>query len=241
MTQIWKGDDVIAVTKIQAGPCPIVQIKNEKTDGYQAAQIGFGVRKEKNIKKPQLGHFAKVKKANSSAESNIRSVREFRVDGSQLNMGDIIDVTSFAVGDIIDVIGISKGKGFQGVVKRYHFHGQDMTHGHKDQNRMPGSIGSTGPQHVFKGTRMCGRMGDDRVTIKNLEIIEIDKENNLLYIKGGVPGARNGLLLISGDGDLAPIKAGVKEEKAEVEVPKEEAVIEAPVAEEVKVEEVKVA
>jgi len=232
MTQIWKGDDVIAVTKISAGPCPVVQVKNDAKDGYQAMQIGFGVKKVKNIRKPQLGHLAKVS-AQGEKKVNIRTLREFRVEGSSLHIGDIIDVTSFAVGDIIDVIGISKGKGFQGVVKRYHFHGQDKTHGHKDQERMPGSIGSTTPQRVFKGTRMGGRMGNDRVTMKNLEVIEIDKENNFLYIKGGVPGARNGLLLISGEGEMTPIKAGA-------EVVKEEVKVEAPIVEEIKAEEVKV-
>jgi large subunit ribosomal protein L3 len=205
MTQVWKGEDSIAVTKIQVGPCSVIQVKNKKTDGYEAVQIGFGVKKEKNIKKPQKGHLDKASKANPAIKSNIRTLREFRVENSDLNMGDIIDVTSFKVGDTVKIVSTSKGKGFQGVVKRHGFHGQDKTHGHKDQERMPGSIGATANQRVYKGTRMGGRMGGDRVTIPS-EVIEIDKENNVLYIKGGVPGARNSLVMISGDGELTPIK-----------------------------------
>jgi len=221
MTQVWKGEDVIAVTKVQAGPCSVVQIKNKKTDGYEAVQIGFGEKKEKNIRKPQKGHLAKVVKANPAVKPNIRTLREFRVENSNLNMGDIIDVTSFKAGDAIKIVGTSKGKGFQGVVKRHGFHGQDKTHGHKDQERMPGSIGATANQRVYKGTRMGGRMGSDRVTMP-AEVIEVDKENNILYIKGGVPGARNSLVLIIGEGELAPVKSEVKKEEPKAEEVKAE-------------------
>jgi len=197
MTQVWKDNKVIGVTRVQAGPCTVVQSRNNGKDGYEAVQIGFGDRKEKNIKKPQKGHLKKL--------GNFRYLREFRIalnaskdaKERQLNVGDVIDVSAFEAGDSIQVTGVSKGKGFQGVVKRHGFHGQDKTHGTKDQVRMPGSIGATGPAHVFKGQKMPGRMGNDKTTIKNLEIVEVDKENNILLIKGAVPGARNGLILIS--------------------------------------------
>lgn len=202
MTQVWQGDKVVGVTKVQAGPCVVVQIKTKDKDKYEAVQIGFGERKEKNIKKPQKNHMKGL--------GNFKSLREFRValnapndaKERQLKKGDVINVSTFESGDNIQVTGISKGKGFQGVVKRHGFHGQDKTHGNKDQLRMPGSIGCTGPAHVFKGVRMPGRMGGEQVTTKNLEVVEVDKENNILLIKGAVPGARNGLVLIQGEGEL---------------------------------------
>lgn len=216
MTQIWKKDEMIAVTKVQAGPCTVVQVKTNEKDGYVAAQIGFGTRKEKNIKKPQKGHIKGLE--------NFRYLREFRIeDASGLARGNKIDVSTFNPGDIIDVTGISIGKGFQGVVKRHGFHGHNSTHGTKDAERMPGSIGAGGVKHVFKGMRMGGRMGGDRVTISNLEIVDIDQENNILLIKGAVPGARNGLILISGEGELKinqPVEAKI-EEKAEADVKEE--------------------
>lgn len=194
MTQVWRGEKQVGVTKVQAGPCVVAQVKTKDKDGYEAVQIGFGEKKEKNIAKPQLGHFKKCK-------NNFRYLREFRIEQSDLKSGDMIDVSVFEPGDNIQVTGVSKGKGFQGVVKRHGFHGQDKTHGTKDQLRMSGSVGSTGPAHVFKGVRMPGRMGGEQVTTKNLEVIEVDKENNILLIKGAVPGARNGLVLISGEGE----------------------------------------
>ncbi|MCK5415944.1 50S ribosomal protein L3 [Candidatus Parcubacteria bacterium] len=202
MTQVWKDEKSIAITKIQAGPCGVVQVKNEEKDGYKAVQIGFGIKKEKNIKKPQKGHLKGLE--------NFRYLKEFRITDEQVKKGDIINVSSFAVGDIVRVAGTSKGKGFQGVVKRWGFAGQIKTHGNKDQLRMPGSIGATGPAHVFKGTRMGGRMGGERVTTTNLEIIDIDLDNNIISIKGSVPGSRNGLVEIKGEGELKVI---VKEEK----------------------------
>ncbi|MCK5319835.1 50S ribosomal protein L3 [Candidatus Parcubacteria bacterium] len=197
MAQVWQGETVVAVTKVEAAPCVVVQIKNIKKDGYTAVQLGFGVRKEKNIKKPQKGHFKKL--------GNFAKLREFRLseeESAKLKTGDMIDIGSFVSGDKIQVTSTSKGKGFQGVVKRYGFKGTKKTHGNKDQLRMPGSIGATGPAHVFKGTRMGGRMGGDRVTIKNLEVAGVDLENNILLVKGPVSGARNSLVLVSGDGDL---------------------------------------
>mgnify|MGYP001566701591 CR=1 FL=1 len=195
MTQVWQNDQVVAVTKIQAGPCTVVQLKNKKNDGYEAVQISYGEQKEKRMKKPQLGH---LKKANVKA----RHLREFRSDVGSLKVGDKIDVSTFVAGDIIKVVANSKGKGFQGVVRRHGFSGQDATHGNKDQLRMPGSIGAGGPQHVFKGKKMAGRMGGGKTTTQNLKIVDIDKDNNILLIKGAIPGGRNGLVLISCAGEL---------------------------------------
>ena len=236
MTQIWVDDKVIGVTAVAAGPCVITQIKNAKRDGYEALQLAYGTRKEKNINKPQLGHFK---------ETSVKPthVREFRLkEASDLKIGDTVTVGAFAVGDVISVTGTSKGKGFAGVVKRHHFNGFRKTHGNKDQERMPGSIGPKGPAHVFKGTRMGGRMGGERVTTTNLEIASVDEENNILFIKGAVPGAINGFVTITGNGELKvnlkkEVKAEVVEEKVEETVVSEEA----PVVEEVKetAEEVK--
>jgi len=217
MTQVWQGDKVVAVTRVQAGPCVVTQVKNQEKDGYQAVQLGYGQRKEKNINKPQKGH--------TKGLGSFASMREFRAEAANLKTGDVISVDTFSTGDAIQVTGISKGKGFQGVVRRHGFKGSKKTHGNKDQLRMPGSAGATGPAHVFKGMRMAGRMGGDRVTVKNLEIVGVDKENNELLIKGAVPGARNGLILVLGAGDIVITQAEAKaEEKIEekIETPVEE-------------------
>ncbi len=208
MTQIWQEDRVVAVTKVQAGPCQITQLKDIFKDGYEAVQMAYGERKVKNVKKPQIKHLQKAK-IDTSGKTTFHYLREFRgQDITQgIELGDIVKVDTFAAGDKIQVTGISKGKGFQGVVKRHGFHGTNAQHGNKDQSRMPGSIGATGPAHVFKGTRMGGRTGGDRVTMRTLEIIQVDIENNILFVKGGIPGARNGLILISGEGELKTVKA----------------------------------
>jgi large subunit ribosomal protein L3 len=232
MTQVWKGDAVIPVTRVQAGPCLVTQVKNSDKDGYQAVQVGYGAKKEKNMTKPVKGHLKKAGKlAGQKEKTDLRYVREFRLDKNgrsekaEVKMGDIIDVTTFKVGDVIKVTGTSKGKGFQGVVKRHGFSGQKATHGNKDQLRMPGSIGATEPAHVFKGMRMPGHMGNAKSTTTNLEVIQIDEENNILYIRGSVPGARNSLVMVQGPGEL---KVAVPEVKAEpvvepaVEVVKDE-------------------
>jgi len=214
MTQRFLADGTwVPVTVVEAGPCAVTQVKNEDNDGYKAVQIGFGFKKKLN--KPLAGHLKGLE--------NYRDVREFRVDqGDAFERGKMIDVSSFQAGDYVDVTAISKGKGFQGVVKRHGFHGSPATHGHKDQLRMPGSIGAGGVQHVFKGTRMGGRMGGDRVTIKNLEVIEVDLEKNLLYIKGAMPGTRHALLMIKADGELV-LKDKVE---AKTETAPEEVVVE---------------
>ena len=209
MTQKFMEDGtVIPVTSVKAGPCTITQIKGDK-DGYNAVQVGFDSKKK--IKKPLKGHLKEL--------SNFRFLREFKVnDIENFERGKVFDVTTFKIGDILRVTSKSKGKGFQGVVKRHGFKGGPASHGHKDQLRMPGSIGATEPARVFKGTRMAGRMGNDTVTIDNLELIEIDKDNNILYIKGAVPGARNSLVKVISDGNLSFIEKKVEkkvEEKVE--------------------------
>lgn len=188
MTQVFKGDIVIPVTLIESGSNFVTQIKEKDKDGYSAVQVGFDARKEKNIKKPQLGHLKKI--------GNLRWLREFRIDGTELNVGDEIKPDVFAVGEKVTVIAISKGKGFQGVVKRHKFGGGPKSHGQKDRLRAPGSIGASWPQHVIKGMKMAGRMGSDRKTVKNLEIIEVEKDSNLIAVKGAIPGRRGTLIMI---------------------------------------------
>ena len=198
MTQIFKEDKVIPVTLIESGPNFVTQIKTKDRDNYSAIQVGFGTKKEKNIKKPQRGHLAKIK-SSKLKNQNLRWLREFRVENLESKPGDEINVSIFAPGDKVNVVAISKGKGFQGVVKRHGFHGGPKSHGQKDRHRAPGSIGSSFPEHVFKGKRMAGRMGGDRVTVKNLEIVEIDGENNLIALKGAVPGRRGTLIMIKSE------------------------------------------
>lgn len=237
MTQKFTEDgSVIPVTKVTAGPCFVVQRKNAKTDGYSAIQVGFG--SAKNLSKPVKGHIKNL--------GNFQYLKEFRVSEEQLEklkIGDKITVNTFNPGDIVKVTGQSKGKGFQGVVRRWGFHGSLATHGHKDQLRMPGSIGATGPAHVFKGTRMGGHMGDDQVTVTNLEIVSVEPETNTIFIKGAVPGARNNLLMISGKGEIIIAEnekvSEVKAEAVQDEIPvedKEESKKEESTVEEVKEE-----
>jgi len=188
MSQRFKADGkVVPVTLVEAGPCVITQVKNKDNDGYGAVQIGFDNKKKLN--KPLAGHLKEL--------GNLKYLKEFRVPSVEsYKRGQKIDVSLFEAGDKVEVTGFSKGRGFAGVIKRHHFHGHSNTHGHKDQERMPGSIGSKRQGPVQKGKRMAGRMGNEQVTIKNLEIVEVDKEKNLLVIKGAVPGARNTLLMI---------------------------------------------
>lgn len=190
MTQIFdKEGNVIPVTLVRALPNTVVQVRTKDKDGYSAVQMGMGERKEKNIKKPQREHFKDL--------GNLRYVREFRTDAS-FERGAKIDVSQFSEGDPVKVSGISKAKGFQGVVKRHGFHGAPASHGTKHALREPGSIGATWPQRVIKGMRMAGRMGGVRVSTKGLKIAKVDVENNMLAIKGAVPGKRGTLLEIRG-------------------------------------------
>ncbi len=177
-----------AVTAIEAGPCTVTQVKTAAKDSYNAVQLGFG--EAKRLKSPQRGHLKDLGK--------FKYLREFRVDDAEgVQVGDAVNVSQFAEGDRVDVIGVSKSKGFAGVVKRHGFAGGPKTHGQSDRHRHPGSIGATtSPGRVWKGTRMAGRMGNERVTVRNLEVFEADPERNLLLVKGAVPGGKNGLLLI---------------------------------------------
>ena len=193
MTQIFDDrGEVIPVTVIEAGPCYITQKKTLENDGYTAVQLGFEEVKPARVNKPERGHLAK------SHLPSLRYLREFRVDDhSDLSEGQKLDASIFEVGDLVDVIGVSKGKGFAGVVKRHGFSGGPRTHGQSDRLRAPGAIGAGSmPGRIVKGLRMAGRMGNDRVTVQNLEIALVDPERNLLAVKGAVPGARDGLLII---------------------------------------------
>lgn len=190
MTQVFLDDGTMqAVTAIEAGPCFVVQIKTEAKEGYDAVQLGFG--QAKRLNSPQKGHLKGV--------GSLRYLREFEAaDVSTLEVGQKVDVGLFQAGDLVDIIGTSKGKGFAGVVKRHHFAGGPKTHGQSDRHRAPGSIGATTtPGRVFKGMRMAGHMGNERVTVRHLKVIAADTERNLLLIKGAVPGGRNGILLVN--------------------------------------------
>jgi large subunit ribosomal protein L3 len=194
MTQIFdESGAVIPVTLVEAGPCYVTQVRLPDRDGYSAVQLGFGEVKQKRLSGGQLGHL----KRNDLPP--LRFLREFREKNPELNEGDALSVTVFSVGDAVDVIGTSKGKGFAGAVKRYHFRGGPKTHGQSDRNRAPGSRGSgTTPGRVYKGARGPGHMGNDRVTVSNLRIVLVDPERNLLGIRGAVPGSRGGIVQIKG-------------------------------------------
>jgi large subunit ribosomal protein L3 len=192
MTSIFNAEgDLVTVTVIQAGPCKVVSFREKEKDGYSAVVIGFEERKEKHTTKPVLGQF---KKNNLSP---LRTIKEFRnIDSSSLKIGDEIKADIFKVGDIIKVSGKSKGKGFQGVMKRHNFGGVGgTTHGQSDRLRAPGSIGSSSyPSRVFKGMKMAGRKGFENVTVRNLKVIKIIPEDNLIMVKGAVPGSINSIV-----------------------------------------------
>ena len=192
MTQIWSdNDEVIPVTVIQAGPCTVAQVKTKETDGYEAVQLGYGDIKEKHVNKPMAGHFAKAGIAPT------RYLREVRVeDASEHQVGEQVTVENFEGIDHVDVTGVSKGKGFAGVIRRYHFAGGPGGHG-SHFHRAPGSVGMCAtPSRVIKGLRMPGHMGCDRVTVMNLELVRIDPEQNLMLVKGAVPGGKGALVTV---------------------------------------------
>ncbi len=202
MMQCFQDDGtVIPVTVVNAGPLVVTQVKNPDVDGYTAVQVAFEDQKESRATKAHLGHILaskKDKEVDSSTQSNaFKHLREFR-DIEDIKAGDLITVDVFSKGDVITVSGLSKSKGFQGVVKRHGFHGGPRSHGQKHSEREPGSIGGGLRNKVPKGMRMGGRMGGDRITIKNLEVIGIDKDNNQLLIKGAIPGRRGTLVEIIG-------------------------------------------
>ncbi len=253
MTQVFKDNGmVVPVTRVQAGPCVVTQVKTKEKDGVNAIQIGFGSQKAFRLSQAVAGHLKGL--------TTVRFMRDAQTDQA-LSRGDVFTVSTFAPGDNVQVVGNSKGRGFQGVVKRHHFAGSPASHGHKDQLRMPGSIGAGGVQRTFKGIRMGGHMGTQQVTVKNLEIVAVDVEKNELLIKGAVPGARGGVVMISSaSGEIvvetAPVEVAAPvaeeamvsaestadvaaEEVVVAESPAEETVSVEPVAEEVAAVETK--
>ncbi len=187
MSQVYAADgSVIPVTLLEAGPCYVTQVKSQDKDGYTAVQLGFGMAKR--LTKPLAGHLKDLPK--------LAHMVEFRLAvAADMKRGDMIEAATFVPGDVIQVTGMSKGKGFQGVVRRHGFHGHPTSHGHKDQERASGSIGAGGPQHVFKGRRMPGHMGHEQIIVKNLAVVEV-RAGGILAVKGAVPGPRNGIIQI---------------------------------------------
>jgi len=190
MSQIFdKTGKVIPVTLIEAGPCTVTQVKSSEKDKYNAIQVGFG--RKRKVSKPLSGHLKKL--------DNFLYLKEFRTEKTDLKRGDKITVDLFKENDKVAIIGNTKGKGFQGVVKRHNFSGGPASHGHRHVLRRPGSIGAGYPQHVRKGMKMAGRMGNDRITLEKVPVIKVDAEKNLLVVKGPVPGPKNSLIMIKGD------------------------------------------
>src|SRR5213078_4301125 len=193
MTQVWDADNrVVPVTVIQAGPCRVVQLKTPERDGYAAVQLAFGDAKPARLTKPELGHL----KAADAAPA--KHLAELRVDDlAGFEIGQVLAADVFGAGERVDVTGISKGKGFTGVMKRHNFHGQGASHGNHKKHRSPGAIGACAtPSRVFKGTRMAGQMGNQRVTTLNLEVVSADVERDLLLVKGAIPGPRGGVVIV---------------------------------------------
>ena len=193
MTSVFSADGKnVPCTVIEVGPCVVTQVKTVETDGYNALQLGFGAQKEKHLTQPEIGHF---KKAGVDPQ---RYLVEFKGFEGDYKMGDTITVDMFSESDFVDVVGTSKGKGFQGVVKRHGFGGVGQsTHGQHNRLRAPGSVGACSyPAKVFKGMRMAGQMGNERVTVQNLQVVKIIPEHNLMMIKGSVPGAKGSIVMI---------------------------------------------
>ena len=188
MTQIFNDDGhVVPVTLVEAGPCTVSQIKNDNNAGYNAVQLAYGQKSKKKTNKPMSGHLSKSGVETAKVIAEFKSIVDF-----DYKLGQKFDSSIFNVGEVIDVRARSKGKGFAGTIKRHNFARQDATHGNKHTERAPGSIGQASwPSRVFKGMKMAGRKGSDNVTVQNLEIVDIDKKNNLLFIKGAIPGANN--------------------------------------------------
>lgn len=194
MTQLFddKGN-VIPVTVIEAGPCTVVQKKTVENDGYASVQLGFGEIADRHVSKPAKGHFDK------GGVAPKKYLREFRLENTDsLNVGDILKADTFVVGDHVDVVGTSKGKGYAGVIKRWNHHRLKMTHGTGPVHREVGSMGAnTDPSRVMKGKKMAGQLGNERVTVQNLDVVKVDAENNLIALKGAIPGPKGGLVVIA--------------------------------------------
>lgn len=193
MTRVFdENGQQVPVTVVEAGPCPITQIKTDETDGYQAVQVGFGAKKAKRAPRAEVGHAARA-----GVEGAPRIVREIPANGESYELGQTLTVEQFEAGDRVKVTGTSKGRGFQGVVKRHGFAGRPGGHGHP-MSRNPGSLGpGTDPSRVIKGKKLPGQMGGTRTTIRNLTVVRVDGERNLLFIKGGLPGSRDSYVLIT--------------------------------------------
>ena len=195
MTRVFDGETgaQVPVTVIEAGPCPVLQVKTEDSDGYRAVQLGFETRKAKRAHRAELGHAAKA-----GLEAAPRILKEFELPaGEEYQLGQKLTVEQFQAGDRVKITGTSKGRGFQGVVKRHGFAGRPGSHGHPE-SRNPGSLGpGTDPSRVIKGKRLPGRMGGARTTIRNLQVVKVDGERNLLFVKGGIPGSRDSYVLIT--------------------------------------------
>lgn len=193
MTRIFNSDGTaVPCTVVLAGPCPVIQVKDEEKDGYCAVQIGFGAVADKKVSKPLQGHLSK---AGKGGLRHLKELRLLNVEGYEVGQDITVDI--FSPGDVVKVTGTSKGKGFQGVMKRWNFRGMPDSHGHEKVHRSPGSVGhATFPGKVFKGKKMPGQMGNKRVTMSNLEIVDVRPEDNILIIRGAVPGPRNGLIMV---------------------------------------------
>ena len=193
MTQLFdENGKVIPVTVVEAGPCTVVQKKTIENDGYAAVQVGFGDVKVTKVNKPMAGHFKKADVAPKKV------LKEFRLaDTDSVNVGDILKADIFAVGDRVDVVGTSKGKGTAGVIKRWNFSRLKETHGTGPVHRHGGSLGVIDPARIFKGKKMAGHLGTEKVTVQNLDIVKVDVENNLIAIKGAIPGPKNGIVVIA--------------------------------------------
>lgn len=192
MTQVF-GEDGLAfpATLIEAGPCYVTQVRNIERDGYSAVQLGYGSVPERKLTKGQLGHLEK------NEIPPVKILREFRAKSIDVKVGDVIDVSQFELGKRVDVVGVSKGKGFAGVVKRWNFRGGPVTHGQSDRLRAPGSIAAgTTPGRVFKGKKMPGRMGNERVSSQNVKVVYVDVDKNIIGVNGSVPGPRGGIVMI---------------------------------------------
>jgi len=192
MTQVWDNNKIVPVTVVQAGPCVVTQVRTAETDGYAAVQLAYGAIDPRKVNKPEGGHYAKA------GVSPRRHLVELRTtDATEYELGQEVTVEAFAVGTPIDVTGKTKGKGYAGVMKRHGFHGLKSSHGVERKHRSPGSIGACAtPGRVFKGVRMAGRMGGRRFTVQNLTVQAVDTENNLLLVRGAVPGPKGALILV---------------------------------------------
>jgi large subunit ribosomal protein L3 len=206
MTQVWDNNKVVPVTVVQAGPCVVTQVRTADKDGYSAVQLGYGAIDPRKVNKPKSGHFAKADVAPRRRLVELRTT-----DASEYALGAEVTVEAFEAGQVIDVTGRTKGKGFAGVMKRHGFHGLRASHGVERKHRSPGSIGACAtPGRVFKGLRMAGRMGGVRYTVQNLKVQAIDVENNLILVKGAIPGPKGALVLLRTAAKVRATKEGIK-------------------------------